>query len=352
MERQAFLDKLEIVQPALSAHRLLPVMTHLWFTGDTLLAYNDVISISTPLKTEFIGAVPGDTLISLMKALRAKSLEFKEEEDVLHVKASSSRLKLALLPKDQFIFEMPKPSGKEHQLNVDMVKFIELIELCLGSAGNDSTKPDQLGVTLQQIGDDLYLFATDDSTIASAHLSCKGKVPFKERAILPVAFCEQMIRLCRGHKSPTLEIHGGENYALIVAGSNQLFGRLVEPEHPIKFQGMIKHHFPDSAKDQVVNIPSKLQLILDRAVVITDAAVERNYSTISVTDGVMKFFSKSERGQISDTVQVDGHPEMKVNIEPKLLKAAWGKFEKMLMTDDCAIFTRNDAMYLVASRPS
>lgn len=347
MERRAFLEKLEIVEPALSNHRLIPVMTCLWFTGDELLAYNDVISISTPLKTEFKGALPGSTLIGMMKSSRAKNLEFMADKDVLNVKATSSRLKLALMPSSSFCFEMPE-EGNKKKLGVDMNKFLEWIALCLKSVGGDATVPDQLGVTLLPKDGTLYMYATDNSTITAAQLPIDGGL--KERTILPTQFCEQMIRICRGHKDASIEITS--DYALVVAGENRLFGRLIESDRPVKFMEMVRSHYPEKVHNQPVPLPDKFEGILERAIIITDAAVERNYTTVSVADGVMKFFSKTERGQVSDTTEVADHPEMEVNIEPKLLKNAIGSFDKMLMTNDCAVFVRKDALYLVASRAS
>lgn len=350
MERSAFLDKLLLVEPALSPHRLIPVMTHLWFRGDELQAYNDGISITTPLKTEFTGAVPGSVLINMMKASRAKNVEFMPSDGELRLKASSTNLKLALMPEDAFCFDMPDPGDKSTHLVIDMDKFLEWIELCLSSAGNDATVAAQMGITLHADGGNLGIYSTNNSTMASAKITTNRELPFKDQVILPTQFCQQMLRMSRGHKSPILEIN--DEHVMLTVGPNKLFGRLVETDRPVTFKETLDHHFPKGFRKNLVPIPSKLQGILDRAIVITDSAVEMNYSTITVIDGRMKFFSKSERGQVSDTVAVgENHPEVKVQIEPKLIKAAWGKYENMLMTDECAIMERDGAVYMIASRP-
>jgi DNA polymerase III sliding clamp (beta) subunit (PCNA family) len=347
MERKQLLDKLEVVAPALSAHRLLPIMTHVWFTGDQVMAYNDAISISTPLKTDFVGAVPGETLISILKSSVAKDLEFTPDDKVLNIKAGKSKLKFGMLPESQFCFKMPEPAGKDRQLRVDMLKFIDALELCLLSVGNDATVPDQLGVTLQAKGKDLDMYSTNNSTIMNAWVKMNGEAPFKS-VILPTQFCEQLIRLCRGHKTPTLELY--DDHALLVAGPNMLFGRLIESTHPVKFRQMLDHHFPDNDETKLIKIPDVTGNILERAIVIVDSAVERNFTTISVVDGTMKFLSKSERGEIIDTMIAKGHPDTEVNIEPKWLKAVLDKFENMLVTNDCAVLEKQGALYLIASR--
>src|ERR1700757_1851266 len=96
MLRKEILDKVQTVSPALANNDLVPVLSHLWFTGTSLMAYNDQIAISVPCKTDFKVAVPGATFISLLKNTIAKEIELSVANDEMQIKAASSRLKLPI----------------------------------------------------------------------------------------------------------------------------------------------------------------------------------------------------------------------------------------------------------------
>jgi hypothetical protein len=53
---------LETVEPALAINQLIPLLTHYWFTGKSLIGYNGSIALQVPFQTDFRGAVPGKVL--------------------------------------------------------------------------------------------------------------------------------------------------------------------------------------------------------------------------------------------------------------------------------------------------
>ena len=58
---------------------------------------------STTLATEFVGAVPGVTLIDMLKASNAKELAISTSKNNLLIKAKSADLRFPMLDKEQFI---------------------------------------------------------------------------------------------------------------------------------------------------------------------------------------------------------------------------------------------------------
>ena len=349
MNRIDFLDKLKLVAPALSDNTLVPVLSHFWFKGDRLLAYNDQIALSVPCKNDFKGAVPGSTLISLLSASRAKDVELQvEKEGQLLIKAASSRLKLPFLPEEvTTLFEMPSPS-KENALNVSMDAFLAGIEACLRSVNENTAIPDSLGITVIPNGNQLDLYATNDSTISQAIITCKTAPKLQKRVVLAGNFCRQMVVLAALSKMNSLEIH--DDYSLFKSGDNLLFGRLVDVKKPLDFAASIDTHFPIEAEKNLVSIPSKLQLILERAIIITDSKTERSRTTISIKDNKASFYSKSEKGEVRDSMLLEtGHPDSEIVIEPKLLKSGYGYFERMLITEMCAVMVKDNTLYLISA---
>src|SRR5215472_8801178 len=134
MDRKQFLDKLELVGKALATSDTVPILNHIWFTGTQATAYNGQIAISVPCKTDFSGAVPGEILIKLMRNSKAKAVEFASTQKEVSIKAASAKLKLAMMPPSNFIFEMPAPTNKPIVVSSKSISIFEALKLCLQSA--------------------------------------------------------------------------------------------------------------------------------------------------------------------------------------------------------------------------
>jgi len=356
MIRKELLDKLERVAPALSNNNLVPILSHFWFRDDTLLAYNDQIAISTKLAADFEGAIP-DTLISLLSVSKAKEVEFMTGKGPdgkalpagqLLVKAASSRLKLPYLNvEDTNIFEMPEADA-ESALPIDMAAFLEALDSCTRSLKEDTSMPDSLGITLSYKNKGIDLYATNDATISYARVSTKKEMD-DFRVVISGAFCREMLSLAKGSGTKHFEINP-EGYSLFQCGDNKLFGRLVDIPRPLDFDGVIASQFPKAAQKGLVPVPSKLELILDRAIIITESKADRPRTEISLSEGIAKFFSQSEKGEVRDQMQVgENHPDVSLAIDPRLFKNGYGYFTDFLLTENCLIMAKGSSLYLVSA---
>lgn len=346
MDRSKLIDILAEVEPALAAKELVPVLSHFWFTGKNVMAYNDHIAISTPCSTEFQGAVPR-TLLSLLKTSKAKTVEFDVDGDNMVVKAASSKFKLAVLPKEDFVFTMPA-SKDLPKLPVDAGRFLQALEACMFSIGNDTSQADHMGVTLIREGSELLMFSTDRATITHGAVTLKGKYDWKGRAILPTDFCQELLRIAKGATELHMEVT--DHHAFVTHNGTALFGRLVEPDTPADFISWIDRLYPESADKKMCEIPTKLLPILERACIVTDSAVDKTKMKVKVSDGIANFMSSSERGEVTDKLQVEErHPPVTCNVDPKRFRDGYGRFDKFLMTKDAVIMTRDSIVYLVSA---
>ena len=346
MLRRDLTDCLDLVSPALAKNDIIPVLKHICFTGLEVICFNDQIGMSVPLKTEFVGGVPGKLLMDLLGASRAKEVEFIDKNAELEIKAASSRFKLPVMPEDSFVFDMPKP--KDKPLPVPLGQFAQAIEGCLRSTSTDQSVADQQGITLIVDNDKLSLFSTNNATVSTNTLKLTGKPSFKERVILPALFCEQVVKLAG--KNCKLEVH--DDYALLSTPKGVCcFGRFLNSHKPIDFQEVVDSNLKGVVK-QLRPIPSKLRLMVERAIIITQT--EKVLTTITVKDGIMRFESKGT-GDVIDSVQVD-QDDAELALDPKYLKVGMASFYDadetknglMLMTDRCFIMNRNADFYLMA----
>lgn len=349
MKRTELLTKLTTVSPALADTQLIPMLSHFWFTGHELMGYNDKIAISVPFKSEFAGAIPGTVLQSLIKNSRAKEVEFNEDRETVTIKAASSRFKLGYLPADDFMFEMPDEKGENLPVNKEM--FLEALSVCMRTVGSDSSVVDNVGITVvNENNKGLTLYSTTGNTMSRAEVEMAGTIPF-DRVLLSGLFCSQLLRMARESMDFSIKIY--DDHAMFYGPSDTvMFGRLLESDSPLDFKGVFEKYAPQATLKKLIMVPTKLGGILERASIITDSPVDQGSTLIRVKDGVARFESKSDRGEVIDRMQVEErHPDAELRVEPKLLKAGYKHNSKILFRDNCIIMSDdNENLYLVAAQ--
>lgn len=342
MDRERLVEALELVSPALSTNDLVPALSHYWFRDGQLMAYNDKIAISTKLPSDFRGAVP-KTLLDLLAASKAKEVELMPKAGELIVKAASSKFKLPFLPETQtMIFSIPEPEpGKKLLVNTE--DFLNALDLCKKSLKENPAAPSTLGVTLNiEVGDAepcLFLHSTNNATITRTSLAVKDTPAIDfDQVVLSWAFCKQMALVSKQLGKKRLEINDG--YALFTCGDTTLFGRLVETPKAVDFKTTIEVVYPSSDWDHAVQIPTKMELILDRACIIANSK-QLPKTEITVKGGIASVFSSSEKGEVNDSVQLEGHPDAHICVDPRLVRNGYDHFDKILITGSCVAMSRS-----------
>jgi DNA polymerase III sliding clamp (beta) subunit (PCNA family) len=324
------------------------VLQHFWFTGKTLLAHDDRIAISVSCPTTFKGAVP-NTLLSLLKASRAADIEFLDVgKNNVTIKAASSKLKMPVLPADDFIFKMPAiPEDAEPLVKgKKLVKFIDAVEHCLKSLGEDPAIAEMNGVTVYYNEDHLELFATNHTTISHASISkSKGEL---QRCILSGIFCKQLVNL-RPHieqKLQSSELILFPDFCYLIAGSIDVWGRLIASERVVvDFPKVFSRNIP---KYDLVKIPSKLKAILERAVIVSSSRLEPTKTSLTIRDGRIDFKSESDLGAVADSMPLSNHPDVAIKADAKLMKLGADGAENIVISSNAILFESNDKTFLMS----
>lgn len=370
MDREDLLTALETVAPALSTNNLIPVLQHFWFTGKRVMAYNDQIAISTPLQTDFKGAVPGAILMDILRTISAHEVRkgkdgketrpilFEVEDSTLHIKVSGRRgdYKLGLLPPSSFepLFQMPP--FKEGMVT-DQKVFLAGIRNCNRSVSNDTSVPEQLGITVVVGDKEFDLYSTSNETLSHSKAPMQQKPKFK-RVILSGPFCKQVAELAGKADKTEISIHS--DHSLFKADDTMLFGRLIAPHESadLDFKGILEHHLPRNYEDNVWGIPERMKNIIDRACIISSATIDQTRTKVTLNGSdYLRFYSKSTRGEAQDdlnlkTVRPTGKQgEVTIHLDPELLKAGLEGYQRILFTDDCVILTdeKHKHLYLVGA---
>lgn len=341
MLRLELTSKLETIAPALLPDAIVPAMSQVWFRGNHAMAYNDTIALSVPLETDFTGAVPGETLIKVLKKSLAKQVELTAMGPALEVKAARTRLKLALSDPESFIFTMPK-TEKYWGLDFDYgQKFIQALEHLMLSVGDDPLQPDQCGVTIIQDHQDTLLYTTNRSTIAHAKITNLLLLKDGARVILPTAFCQQILKL---REAEAMGLYIGEEHACFYAGKVELWGRLLTSKDPLDFVAVTKRFLPE--KLELVPVPTNLARIVERILVVSDD--KEASMRMSVKDSRCSFELSSARGEILDSVPLPDHPDVTAMVKPKWVKPVCD-FTSMSLTERCLIMRKDNVVYLVST---
>lgn len=350
MDRQELLGKLKTLQPALAAHGLIPALTHIWFNSETITTYNDRIGISMPFKSGVKGLIPGAMLLGLLSNSGAKDVLLSPKDGCVVLKMGKANAELATLPYDDSMFQMPEPKGKKFVIAADTL--CSAFSRCLRSTTDDTSVPDQLGVTLVQEDDGVYMYSTNGQVITRVAVDAE----FKGRVVLPSEFCEQAIVLAKGGDEK-VTIYIAENHALLPTKSATLYGRLIDPENPLPFQQQFEAHFPPKIRKKLVPIPGLMRTVIERSLVMAAAGDGAASVRVTISDGKsMKLLThayknKSSIGKITDSLTLEkDHSDVAAELNPKALKAGLDTYTRMLIQADCVVMADDSSgVFLIAT---
>ena len=345
-DRVAMLAALNLVKPALAAKDLVEELTHVWFDGETLTAYNDAdLGIQVPFESPFKGGIRGSLILGLLQNSRAKEIIFdtEAEEGFVTLKAARAKARLTVLDIGRAVYELPKESPGTFKFDET---FISALKDVLVSVGNDTSIPEKMGVTIT-LGKDILFHTTDSKTLAEVVLPMDKGFKGKGKAILPTTFCEQLIRLCGDGGFLDLQKD-------IVMATNPdgvlIWARLVESSaKPFDFIGAFDTHvkFP---KGMPFELPSRLGLALDRALTMLDGLPDEP-ATFRVGGGKLRLEVQAEgRGELKDSIDIDPDvPDVSFKIAPNLIKRVMGVGTEIAMSDRVVYIVNKDGFSYLAS---
>lgn len=379
MDRKSFVEALALVEPALANNDLIPALTHFWFTGDAVMGYNDVISVSVPCKTPFRGSVKGDILYRFISKCTGSTVEFSEitpgksskkkkkesTPDVdslddapnLMVKCGRSSLKVRLFPEDTFLFTIPDYEDWA-VIDVEPKVLAAALDVCLQSLGNHISEPERNGITiLPQEKRVLHLYATDSVTLSHAAVTNQSRSELPDRFVLSFAFCDAARALLAKGKQKAYQLHLDSDHAVMVFdGDIKLFGRLIEDIHPLDFEKVFDRHLPKRDTNLMIPIPQRLPIVLERSYVAVAKAMTPDTTFKVFEDGKgmsLRIVARSEYGEVRDRVRLDGgdgHPEVEVRVDlARVRKCGFEVFDAIRITPACVVLSKGGDMYHLIS---
>jgi hypothetical protein len=189
--RLELLRILRALSPALGNSRD-PILSRVWFDGEHVSAFNDMLGIKIVFPTEFTGGVLGEKLIGVLQRSRARTVYIRGDGDDALIKIGNARITLSRQPIDDWLWKPEVPKRPRFPVTIALRDAIAATLLTVGSA--NVLNPEQRGITIIQNGKAADLYSTDAVSMSWVRIDSKV-CESGTRLILPTPFCERLTSL-------------------------------------------------------------------------------------------------------------------------------------------------------------
>jgi hypothetical protein len=346
LNRKEFLGEIERVKPALGGAGGLAELTHLWFDGDQVQAFNIGLGLCAPLKTDFTGGVPGRLFISLLQSSSAEEIEVGEDGDCLEVVQGKSRTKLPMLAMDRNPwserFGKPPKSAGCVPLTEELLDALRRVRIVKHKEPN---RVEHYGITFMASKEDMRLYTTDSRMLA--RIVVPGKFE-DEDGVLPWAFAEQIIALCE----PGARLYLSDDF--LMATSNEkddgprIYSTVLDASELMDLDGIIANFIVENAAS--APLPKGLGESLDRAALLSASSED---PVIQITVKKNTFFLNgrySKTTEVDESLDLDGkHPEGKITVRVDQLQAAMAQAEEFTIGEALVLRGEKDFLSMIAA---
>jgi DNA polymerase III sliding clamp (beta) subunit (PCNA family) len=257
------LAKIQLVRPALSAQKHVPILSHVCFTGEDLYAFDDIAFAQEPFETDFAGAVPGEMLLQVLRAYPATAevaLSKKKAGLELAVKGRKTSTKLPMLEVDQFLFDSERYDAAKKCLKFTEGLQNKLKRVLLG-VGDSGHRVSMTGVVVTPEG---TLWSTDNVTLTvleEAHAGFKNK-PF----VLPKRLVEMLVAVELDDDDWTLHVSHG-NYASLRTADTLVLAHSLAEGDPEEYGEVLDSVYGPG--NESASLPEDFGGTVNRALAIT-----------------------------------------------------------------------------------
>lgn len=345
IERESFLRNLVLVRPAVANQAYIAALTHFFFDGVSVTAYNDVAAISVRTSLDLVLCLPADNLQKILNSLSAdKVMVTQAEAGSVTLSAGRSKIKLPTMTAEDFPFELPvsDPYGT-FKVSDAMLRGIEK---CLVGVGQDPTHPAQMGITIESDG---TLYSTDNFTISRYRIAGKIPLPGNSPVIMPTFFCQQLLALAKAFPDEPVEIDiRTESLVAVIGEQATLFTKLLVDVEPMNFSHIINRHLEgEDLSDLLMDIPDGFDSAFDRALLILSGDIDKA-TKLSVKDGRLKLYSSSQNGESSDTLILKVPDTEAIHVDPSLVSRSSKICRKIALLPKVMVMADGGFTHLIA----
>ena len=320
MQRSELRQALRTVSPALGDGAELPVHACVCFDGDKVFAYDETVAILAPMKSDFVGAVPGKLLGSWTNAVGGAEVTISQKGKNLNVSCGKAKIALPVIGNDEFQFVAPNmEETRVFEMGVDEIHTIRQAMLAMGTDLNAKAR---LGLTVDfEMSDDdgtaiMVVYGTNNTTLTRAITPISVEAdedlaPF----VLPPRFCELLV--AHAHEGAVLYIDDGWIAADLDDGV-EVYCRALTDMDVATFRSLFTD--ADEINDTIIPIPEEFADALTRSEILLSAAGD-TMASIAVKGGTLHITTDTSVGRGNDAMKIEGdHDDVDERFCPELAR--------------------------------
>jgi DNA polymerase III sliding clamp (beta) subunit (PCNA family) len=274
VKREELLAQLEKVKSAARATSALPDLGNFWFDKSHVWAYDGGLCVRVPLVTDAVFSVPAGPLMALLASTPVAEIDFSVKGDGLTIKLGRGTAKLVANVGHEMFWEFPDKLGKDVP-NLELTEEVfealrKMLIIKPPSAKDENTRGYLYGVTLVPTKGGYSLYSTDSNALARVSVKEKN-FALSDPFILPRAFVEQVLRLCKPGTKVYLadRVKVGKKSASFLYAQDEdvaIWSNLIETDGVDELVKVVDRVLPDDAPR--VSIPMGMGVTLGRAQVL------------------------------------------------------------------------------------
>ena len=347
MKRSELLSVLNTIKPGLTTYDFIPILSCFCFDNDTITAYNDLIAMSVKCDTGIEGGVSGSVLLSLLSKSAAKNLEVvSADKNKLVGKLGRTKLSLPMLPKEDFLFELP---DEKRLVSFSLTKdFHNGIKMCMPSINTDPTHTEQMGISVDITDKRTHICSTDNITVSRYKLKKTIKSKKSRQFILPKPFCEQLLKFSADSDSP-IKLSIYKTFAVVdFEDGGFLFTKLYTSPTALDYSSIFDTH-KKSIKGCTDAAPKTLKACTERSLILLSKELDK-ITTVVVTSENVTMKTDTALGKAVDRFKMSNtvSDELTYSINPELVLRYLGLCTHMSFSDDVVVLTGDRFVHLIS----
>jgi DNA polymerase III sliding clamp (beta) subunit (PCNA family) len=353
MKAKELRDTLNLVRSSLSNLEFMPILTHFCFVSEqgTVYAYNDITALLSelPLAEGLTMGIPGVTLLDLVGTLPddAEVSLTNGGGNVALFKSGKTKIELACLNHDEFLFEPPRIP---HAISITVTdEFVRALELVMPSLGDDALEKALTAVLVDMQRDAMEFYTSNRRSLTHTTVPVKDGGGF--RMLWPKSFCEQLLTLRK--QFDTAELLVGEKWLLARfpdEKQTRLYSKLL-PEKPVDLGEILESVLPKPRDPQWVKIPDGMVAALNRVMVMV-ASESTKACYLRLDEDGLRIEARSSLGEVNEFLPFKGSLVKTAHrVVPEPILKAIPNATHMALTKNC-LALRGEGYHCVISNLS
>lgn len=300
VKRAELLATLEKVKPALAAGGSVPELSHIWFTGKEVLAFDGGLGIRVPYESDIHFGLPGQPLLALLRSTTAEEIDFDPGKKAgVDLKLGSGRATLTTLDagRSPWTYNDEEEITGSFEITEDVLNGLRRALLISVSK---PTRVEHYGVVLFPIKEGLAMFTTDDAMMIRVMVKVAAKADELEafrKVILPRGFVQQVISQC----APGASLVLAKNYIYASGEGVEIFSNVLDNKAVHDLPSVITAHKDAGTR---IALPPGFGSALQRARIL--ASGDEAKVMVAVDGDGMSIKGKYKHGRLDEELMLTG----------------------------------------------